>query len=81
MKNSIFFSIRAQLRLNTLVDNDDINTDVKQGSLNVGLQYFSLTKQKSALEIIERKNNVMIKREKLSKALLVCYIDRCLNLP
>ncbi|CAF4573725.1 unnamed protein product, partial [Rotaria sp. Silwood2] len=72
---------RAQLRLNTLVDNDDINTDVKQGSLNVGLQYFSLTKQKSALEIIERKNNVMIKREKLSKALLVCYIDRCLNLP
>ncbi|CAF5102918.1 unnamed protein product, partial [Rotaria sp. Silwood1] len=77
---------RAQLRLNTLVDNDDINTwltlqDVKQGSLNVSLQYFSLTKQKSALEIIERKNNVMIKREKLSKALLVCYIDRCLNLP
>ncbi|CAF4736197.1 unnamed protein product, partial [Rotaria sp. Silwood2] len=49
--------------------------------LNVSLQYFSLTKQKSALEIIERKNNEMIKREKVSKALLVCYIDRCLNLP
>ncbi|CAF5072055.1 unnamed protein product, partial [Rotaria sp. Silwood1] len=55
--------------------------DVKKGSLNVSLQYFSLAKQKSALEMIERKNNEMIKGEKLSKALLVCYIDRCLNLP
>ncbi|CAF1446604.1 unnamed protein product [Rotaria sp. Silwood1] len=77
---------RAQLRLNTLVNDDHINTwltlqDVKKGSLNVSLQYFSLAKQKSALEMIERKNNEMIKGEKLSKALLVCYIDRCLNLP
>ncbi|CAF3816756.1 unnamed protein product [Rotaria sp. Silwood1] len=77
---------RAQLPLNTLVDDDHINTwltlqDIKNGSLNVSLQYFSLTKQKSALEIIERKNNEVKKGEKLSKALLVCYIDRCLNLP
>ncbi|CAF3620644.1 unnamed protein product [Rotaria sordida] len=77
---------RAQFRLNALVDNDPVDTwltlqDVKKGSLNVRLQYFSLTKQKSALEIMERKNNSMIKREKLSKALLVCFIDRCTNLP
>ncbi|CAF0788896.1 unnamed protein product [Rotaria sp. Silwood1] len=77
---------RAQFRLNALVDNDAVDTwltlhDVKKGSLNVSLQYFSLTKQKSALEIMERKNSQMIKREKLSKALLVCFIDRCLNLP
>ncbi|CAF3589922.1 unnamed protein product [Rotaria sp. Silwood1] len=77
---------RAQFRLNALVDNDDINTwltlqDVKKGSLNIRLQYFSLTKQKSALEIMERKNIVAIKRGKLSKALLVCFIDQCFNLP
>ncbi|CAF4212678.1 unnamed protein product [Rotaria sp. Silwood2] len=77
---------RAQFRLNALVDNDAVDTwltlqDVKKGSLNVSLQYFSLTKEKAALEIMERKNSQLIKREKLSKALLVCYIDRCNNLP
>ena len=30
---------------------------------------------------IERTNNKMIKQEKLSKALLMVFIDRCLNLP
>lgn len=30
---------------------------------------------------IERANNQMIKQEKLSKALLMVFIDRCLNLP
>ncbi|UJR26520.1 hypothetical protein I4U23_007843 [Adineta vaga] len=77
---------RAQFPLNALIGKDSIDTwltlkDVKKGSLNVRLQYFSLTKQKSALEIIEKTNSQMIKREKLSKALLVCFIDRCLNLP
>ncbi len=30
---------------------------------------------------MHRTNSQMIKREKLSTALLVCYIDRCINLP
>lgn len=30
---------------------------------------------------MEKANSQLMKREKLSKALLVCFIDRCLNLP
>lgn len=30
---------------------------------------------------MERANSHMIKREMLSKALVVCYIDRCVSLP
>ncbi|CAF4636699.1 unnamed protein product, partial [Rotaria magnacalcarata] len=55
--------------------------DVKKGSINVCLQYFSLSTQKSALDIIEQTNNKMTKYGVLSKALLVVYIDRCTNLP
>ncbi|CAF0965132.1 unnamed protein product [Adineta ricciae] len=77
---------RAQFSLKTLSDTGASDEwlklkDVKKGSLNVSLQYFSLTQQRSALEAMERANNQLIKREKLSKALLICFIDRCLNLP
>jgi hypothetical protein len=30
---------------------------------------------------MEKANHQMIQPEKLSKALLVCFIDRCINLP
>ncbi|CAF1165227.1 unnamed protein product [Adineta ricciae] len=77
---------RAQFPLKNLSDTDAVDEwltlqDVKKGFLNVSLQYFSLTQQRSALEAIEKANNQLMKREKLSKALLVCFIDRCLNLP
>ncbi|CAF0743361.1 unnamed protein product [Adineta steineri] len=77
---------RAQFPINTLLDKEAVTTwltlkDVKKGSINVCLQYFTLTTEKSALDIIEQTNNQMIKQEKLSKALLVVFIDRCSNLP
>ncbi|CAF1149216.1 unnamed protein product [Adineta steineri] len=77
---------RAQFPLDALVDKEAVDTwltlkDVKKGSLNVCLQYFGLTTQKSSLAIMEKTNSQMMRREKLSKALLVCYIDRCINLP
>jgi Ca2+-dependent lipid-binding protein len=77
---------RAQFPLSDLVDKDAVDTwltlkDVKKGSLNVCLQYFALTTNKSALDIMEKLNNQFMNRDKLSKALLVCFIDRCTNLP
>ncbi|UJR22549.1 hypothetical protein I4U23_025598 [Adineta vaga] len=77
---------RAQCPINTLLDKGAVNTwltlkDVKKGSINVSLQYFNLTTERSALDIIEQTNSQMIKQEKLSKALLVVFIDRCSNLP
>lgn len=78
---------RAEFPLNALVDRQEaIDTwltlkDVKKGSLNVGLQYFALKNQKSSLDVIERLNSSLMRREKVSKALLVCFIDRCTNLP
>ncbi|CAF3301091.1 unnamed protein product [Rotaria socialis] len=77
---------RAEFPINTLTDKEAVDTwltlkDVKKGSINVCLQYFSLSTQKSALDIIEQTNNKMIKYGALSKALLVIYIDRCTNLP
>ncbi|CAF1631558.1 unnamed protein product [Rotaria magnacalcarata] len=77
---------RAEFPINTLTDKEAVDTwltlkDVKKGSINVCLQYFSLSTQKSALDIIEQTNNKMTKYGVLSKALLVVYIDRCTNLP
>ncbi|CAF1046797.1 unnamed protein product [Adineta ricciae] len=77
---------RAQFSINSLLEQQSVETeltlkDVKKGSLKVFLQYFHLSTQRSALDIIERTNRQMIKQEKLSKALLVVFIDRCTNLP
>ncbi|CAF3704281.1 unnamed protein product [Rotaria sp. Silwood1] len=77
---------RAQYPINTLVGKEAVDTwltlqDVKKGSINVCLQYFSLTTQKSAIDIMEKVNSQKIKQEKLSKALLIVFIDRCTNLP
>ncbi|CAF1168043.1 unnamed protein product [Rotaria sordida] len=77
---------RAQYPINTLVGKEAVNTwltlqDVKRGSLNVSLQYFSLSTQKSALENIEKNNSQIMQQNKLSTALLVIFIDRCINLP
>ncbi|CAF2252498.1 unnamed protein product [Rotaria magnacalcarata] len=77
---------RAQYPLKDLVDSGHVDTwltlqDVKKGTLNVGLQYFTLTKQKSCLDVMHQANLQMLKREPLSKALLLCFIDQCTNLP
>ncbi|CAF1330003.1 unnamed protein product, partial [Didymodactylos carnosus] len=55
--------------------------EVKQGKIFVRLQYFSLTTSKLALEKIDGFNRHQLKEDKLSKALLVLYIDNCSNLP
>lgn len=54
-------SSRAEVPISTLVGNGPVETwltlqDVKKGSLNVCLQYFTLTTQKSALDIV---NNLL----------------------
>ncbi|CAF4583689.1 unnamed protein product [Rotaria socialis] len=77
---------RAQYPLKDLVDGGHVDTwltlqDVKKGTLNVGLQYFTLTKQKSCIDVMHQANLQILKREPLSKALLVCFIDQCTNLP
>ncbi|CAF0759941.1 unnamed protein product [Didymodactylos carnosus] len=55
--------------------------EVKKGSIFVRFQYFSLTTSKAALEKMDDFNRNQLKEEKLSKALLVLYIDGCSNLP
>ncbi|CAF4403022.1 unnamed protein product, partial [Rotaria sp. Silwood2] len=77
---------RAQYPINTLVGKEAVDTwltlqDVKKGSINVCLQYFSLSTQKSTLDIIQKTNSQIGRHETLSKALLVVFIDRCTNLP